>query len=243
MGDGSFGRLTAVHKPLYQQVREILLERIKAGAWRHGQPLPNEHTLAGELDVSIGTVRRAIEGLERNGILRRKQGSGTFLTAQGWHDGGRFAFPLHPVDAHRGRLATETLEMRTRRMSEPERQLFDARIAGEVIEACALIMLDGRPVAHERSLVPVARLPVPVPGAACIEDIRALLSEHGLAAQRCVDAVGLASSVQDAAVLGDLGAEPLLECRRTAYSADSRPVEHRILVFRPSALQYVGRVG
>lgn len=244
MGDGGSGRLVAVYRPLYQQVREALLDRIRAGDWQPGLPLPNELTLAEEFGVGIGTVRRAIEGLERSGIVRRKQGRGTFLTGGGLPGDGPLGCPLQLVDRQCGPLGSQTLAMRTRRMSEAERELLKARVAGDVLDSSILIGRGGEPAAHERSLIPLARLPAAIPGPADIEDVRASLSAFGLGATRCVDSLGLADrECADAALLRCAGDEPLLECRRTAFSADFKPVEHRVLIFRPSELRYVGHIG
>ena len=69
----------AVARPLYSQVRDLLLERTRNSEWSIGQALPNEFNLAAEFGVSIGTVRRAVEGLEETGIVVRKQGRGTYI--------------------------------------------------------------------------------------------------------------------------------------------------------------------
>ena len=78
----SSGRAGVVSQPLYAQVRERLLERIVAKEWRHGQVLPNEFDLAREFGVSIGTIRKAVEGLEAAKIVIRKQGRGTFVSRE-----------------------------------------------------------------------------------------------------------------------------------------------------------------
>lgn len=75
-------RLT-VPKPLYSQVRDVLLARIRGGEWGAGETLPNEFLLAADFGVSIGTIRRAIEGLEETGIVKRIQGRGTFVSGPG----------------------------------------------------------------------------------------------------------------------------------------------------------------
>jgi GntR family transcriptional regulator len=59
-------------------VREHLREMITARAI--GAAIPPERQLAEELGVSRMTLRRAVEDLEREGLLRRRQGSGTFVT-------------------------------------------------------------------------------------------------------------------------------------------------------------------
>jgi DNA-binding transcriptional regulator YhcF (GntR family) len=64
---------------LYLQVKRALLQRIEARHWPPGQALPNERDLAGELQVSIGTLRRAVDELVHEHVLVRRQGKGTFV--------------------------------------------------------------------------------------------------------------------------------------------------------------------
>lgn len=65
--------------PLYVQIRESLIERIQSGEWPAGTRLPAERDLAAEFGVSRGTVRQAITDLVAKGLLRRVQGSGTYV--------------------------------------------------------------------------------------------------------------------------------------------------------------------
>ena len=65
--------------PLYQLLRDDLAAKISAGTWRPGVPLPSEASLAESYGVSLGTMRHAIEELVDEGMLERRQGSGTFL--------------------------------------------------------------------------------------------------------------------------------------------------------------------
>ena len=78
----STGRAGVISQPLYAQVRERLLERIVGKEWQQGQVLPNEFDLARQFGVSIGTIRKAVEGLETAKIVVRKQGRGTFVSRE-----------------------------------------------------------------------------------------------------------------------------------------------------------------
>jgi GntR family transcriptional regulator len=69
--------------PLYQQIvdgikREVLADRLTAGG-----ALPSYRVLAEQLLVSLITVKRAYEELEREGITFSRQGLGTFVAARG----------------------------------------------------------------------------------------------------------------------------------------------------------------
>lgn len=65
--------------PLYLQVSEILRQRIIDAKWPVGQPIPNEDDLAREVGVSKGTLRKALELLEDDHLIVRRQGRGTFV--------------------------------------------------------------------------------------------------------------------------------------------------------------------
>jgi GntR family transcriptional regulator len=61
------------------QVRDALVERIATGEWKPGFAVPNEGDLARDLGVSSGTVRKALELLETDKLVTRRQGRGTFV--------------------------------------------------------------------------------------------------------------------------------------------------------------------
>jgi GntR family transcriptional regulator len=65
--------------PLYVQVAGILRAKICASEWTSRAPLPNEVSLARDIGVSIGTVRKALEMLENEHLIHRRQGRGTFV--------------------------------------------------------------------------------------------------------------------------------------------------------------------
>jgi GntR family transcriptional regulator len=65
---------------LYQQIVEGLKREVSEGRLPAGSPLPSFRSLAEELLVSVITVKRAYEELERDGIIYRRQGLGTFVS-------------------------------------------------------------------------------------------------------------------------------------------------------------------
>ena len=69
--------------PLYQQIVDGLKREVGDGKLQAGAPLPSFRALAESLMVSLITVKRAYEELEREGIIFRKQGLGTFVTEDG----------------------------------------------------------------------------------------------------------------------------------------------------------------
>ena len=66
--------------PLYQRIHALLRQRITNGEWGFGAMLSNEHDLCEEYGVSRGTIRQVLRELEKEGLIRREQGRGTFIT-------------------------------------------------------------------------------------------------------------------------------------------------------------------
>lgn len=86
MGPGSARRLilpplsAAGPGTLYQQIVDGLKREVSEGRLPAGAPLPSFRQLAEDLLVSVITVKRAYEELEREGLIYRRQGLGTFVS-------------------------------------------------------------------------------------------------------------------------------------------------------------------
>lgn len=86
-----FGRGIDPALPRYAQVRRLLLAAIEAGFWKQGEQLPNENVLTRMTPFSLGTVQRALRDLVQDGVLERRQGSGSFVA----QSSRMLHFPLH----------------------------------------------------------------------------------------------------------------------------------------------------
>jgi len=73
----------AANGPLYEQIVRGIKHEIGERRLKPGQPLPSFRVLAEDLLVSLITVKRAYEELEREGLIYRKQGLGTYVSPQG----------------------------------------------------------------------------------------------------------------------------------------------------------------
>ena len=68
----------AAFSPLYRQIKELLVQSLDRGEWKPGELIPSEIDLAARFQVSQGTVRKAVDELAAEHLLRR-QGKGTFV--------------------------------------------------------------------------------------------------------------------------------------------------------------------
>ena len=67
--------------PRYHQIARSLRERIAAGTLAPGERLDNQRSLAREYEVTLMTLRQALELLEREGLITRRHGLGTFVAS------------------------------------------------------------------------------------------------------------------------------------------------------------------
>jgi len=68
--------------PIYQQLVDRVRTGVKMGVLKPGQQLPTVHDLAVALSLAKGTIKRAYDELEYQGVLEKVQGRGTFIRYQ-----------------------------------------------------------------------------------------------------------------------------------------------------------------
>jgi len=107
----------------YATVKAALRERIARGGWRSGTRLPSERELVHEFGCARMTVHRALRELEEEGLIERRQGSGSYVAE------------LHPIsnllqvrDIHDE--IRERGHVHTTRVCRAEHARCDAALAG-----------------------------------------------------------------------------------------------------------------
>ncbi len=70
---------TSEREPVYQRIQRLIHDRIRKGKLRPGDAVSSERELARAHGVSLMTARSALAGLERQGIVERRRGAGTFV--------------------------------------------------------------------------------------------------------------------------------------------------------------------
>jgi len=137
-------------QPRYLQIKNDILDKIHTGVLQADDRIPSEHKLAKQFSVSRLTVQRAIRELVSEGLLRRTQGSGTFVTDM-TH---RFSLievrdVVDEIIRLGGEPGTEVLLQR-RVVPPPDvTELLELEDGQEVFHVALLQNMDGQPVAHE----------------------------------------------------------------------------------------------
>jgi GntR family transcriptional regulator len=218
-------------RPLYSQVKDLMVANIVSGHWKPGQILPSEIVLAAEFAVSQGTVRKALNEMEAQHLVVRRQGRGTFIAE---HTPQRSLFHFfHIIDDAGGReLPTSVLiSQRTQRATKREAEQLQLEPRAQVHIILRVRYLGGKPVILERLCLPAETFPdLKLP-------IDQEMSEelYVLYQQRYQVIVGRAREALRAVSADDTDAQhllvpvgsPLLQVERVALDLNARPVELR----------------
>src|SRR5437660_11312555 len=65
--------------PAYKRIQGTILKRLESGQLKPGDVVDSERELARIHRVSLMTARHALTSLEREGIVKRRRGAGTFV--------------------------------------------------------------------------------------------------------------------------------------------------------------------
>jgi GntR family transcriptional regulator len=213
--------------PRYHRIAEALRERIRAGELASGARLDNQRQLAKSFGVTLMTLRQALELLEREHLITRRHGLGTFVAAPSIDYDilqlRRFAGDLSAKGEH---VATRLLGTR---FAAADRRVAEAlRLPGRprVLVVERLRLVDAHPMSLQRSF-----LPSPL-GDEVIRADLALTPLHQVLEFKLGVVITRASETVSAVRLGrrearDLGCragEPAFESERVSYGAGGAPV-------------------
>ncbi len=144
-------------RPLYQQVRDLLVSRISTGAWRPAEALPSEIALARELNVSQGTVRKAIDALVADKLIERRQGKGTYV-AKHTRESAQFRFfKLSHDNGERVFPTCKQSTIKRRAGTASECKKLDLPKSSDVYEILRTRFVGNMPVLREKIIVPFSK--------------------------------------------------------------------------------------
>ena len=217
-------------KPLYQQVRERLTLRLMDGEWAAGEVIPSEMRLAQDLGVSQGTVRKALDEMVRDNILRRKQGRGTFVASS---DDAEFVFQFFRLQPDGGDRVLPTSKAHSVRREKATRVMAAALAidrGADVMRIERTRALNDVPAIAETVILPRTLFP-DLPSARDVPNnlYNLYARRYGIRVGDTVERIkaAVATSTEAEQLLCATGT-PLLRIERVANDLSGKPVELRI---------------
>jgi GntR family transcriptional regulator len=219
-------------RPLYLQVKEMMLERMAKNQFKPGDLLPSESRLASMFGVSQGTVRKALDELTAQNLLVRQQGKGTYVATHTVDRALFHFFHLTDDNGHRSLPDSRVLSFLKHRATAQERDKLRLDKNEQVIRFSRIRTLDSDPIIYEHISLPVNRFsglenhaPADLPNTL----YRYYETHFHLAIISAIEKLkAVAANEADVEhLVVDLG-QPLLEVDRVAIGHDNVSLEWRL---------------
>ena len=138
--------------PFYQQLYEILLDKIQRREWQPGDMIPPESELIEEYQVSRNTVRQVLEKLVNDGLIYRQRGRGSFVSHPTLEQ-AMTRIVSFTEDMHQRGFAPGTRVLSTDLISAEEdiANQLDIPLGEQLVCLRRLRMADGEPMSIEES--------------------------------------------------------------------------------------------
>lgn len=219
-----------LRRPLYSQVADALLERIAKGRWKPGDAIPNEIDLALEMGVSSGTMRKALERLEANHLIVRKQGRGTFVLDQADADRNHRFDLLRLEDGKTIDAAVQALTQETGPATAKECARLALEAGETVLRSTCLKLHGGQPFMYE-TLVVAAKLFPDLQFEIGLDEaaLTGLAQQHGIILGQAVEHLTLCEATNEVAdALGIAAGTVILKLDLVVYALAGDPIAWRV---------------
>ncbi|MBV8464884.1 MAG: GntR family transcriptional regulator [Burkholderiales bacterium] len=209
--------------PLYLQVSSKLSSAIGAGLWKADEALPSERILCETLDISRVTARKALDVLFEQGLIIRRQGSGTYIAP-------RLVQPLSRLTSFSEEIRGRGFQPASRWLSrdigvatQEEVLRLGLSPASNVARLKRLRLADETVMAVETSTLPQTYLPQPTQ---VNDSLYAYLDARGTPVVRALQHIQAVNANEEIARLTEV--EPgsaMLMITRIGYLESGLPIE------------------
>jgi len=219
-------------RPLYLQIKGLLIKSLEAGEWRPAESIPSEIELATRFRVSQGTVRKAIDALAADNLVIRRQGKGTFVATHTEEKTSMFRFlRIRRNDGRDEYPASRLVDVRRGKATAEVARPLALRTGDPVIALKRVLDYGGEPAVLDEIVVP-AQLFKGLTREK-IESHRGSIyslfeTEFGLRIVRAQEKLRAVPSDPGSATLLQVApGAPLLAVERVTYTYSDKPVEWR----------------
>ncbi len=233
--------LTRGPTPYYHQIEEILRDKISNGEWRVDEKIPSESDLGKMFQVSRATIRQALTNLDRDGIICREPGRGSFVRSTGNRVANLKMTCLLEDLIALGFPAK--ISVQEDGISNPPRSAAEALglSANDVVYSFLRVVdIDGAPFSATRVF-----LPAWMGDRLANEDLsethilEVLYQRCGVRAENADQIIeAIMADARQSALLDVNAGRALLSVTRTSYDRQRQPIEHSISLYRSDRTRF-----
>jgi len=235
MRNESDSRRPDAARPAYIRLKEQLLDRITAHEWQPEDCLPSERPLCEEYGLSRMTVRQALAELEKEGIIKRVHGKGTYVQRE------KLTQPLLKLTSfsedmrQRGFVpGAQTLALERIPAGKLLAEKLRVAVGDEVILLKRLRLASGEPMAIETAYLPSERC-----GAIYDQLAQNKSLYHLMRTQLCIELSGAKQSIEvtgvqgwEAKLLRIAETDLVMKIERQTFDTQKHPVEYVVSKYR-----------
>lgn len=228
-------------KPLFQQIRDAVAQRIASGALQPGDKAPTELELCDEFGTTRMTVRRAIEVLVDEHLLIRQGRKGTFVAPHRWErEMNRFHSLAEDLQRRGIQTVTKVLDIRV--TEPPEEVAAQLQIAPteRVIHMYRLRLVGDEPLVLMEDYIPLRRCPGILEDDFTGSSLYQLLEEkHGFKVAAGRQTIYLQRLLRrEAQLLGVKAGDAAMAMRALVYLEDGSPLLLGTYLFRGDSYSF-----
>lgn len=226
---------------LYSRIREDIRARIVSGAWQPHDRLPSESELMARYSVSRITVRQALSDLQKERVIFKVAGKGSFVSAaKPFQELGRLQGFAEAMGALGHDTYNRVLSVATVPAAAGVAQRLQLAAGERVTEIRRVRHVGSQPVSLDLTWLPLGLGQRVAAADLAVRDIFGILEADCGAPLGHADLVvdALLADAEQAALLGVASGAPLLHIERLTHGADGRPLDYEHLYCRADNFQY-----
>lgn len=221
--------------PLYYQVETVLRNKILSGELPPTFTLPSEDALAEEYQVSRITIRQALSLLEKDGLVVRKRGKGTFIAEKtATPQSPKWNGSMEDLILMGIKTTTDVLDMSDIDPPEIIKNKLKLPEGGQVLRIEKIRLVERSPFSYVVNYLPADIGGQINPDDLAIKPLLMILEDNlGLVAERAEQTVEATIADSRVALLLEIRVgDPLLKVERVVYDPDRRPLEYVSVLYR-----------
>lgn len=216
---------------VYQNVINLLKNRLNSSIYNIGDLLPSEKELAEHYDVSRNTLRKALKTLEEEGMIERRHGSGTYLRNKHFQASVTHLDSFTEIARNEGKTPTsQILKFELQTASEEIANNLRVMLGEPVYYAKRLRLIDNIAMQIEETWLSASRFPDLTLAHMKKSKFAYIENECGVKILGCYESIQPILPSPDVANLLHISAlDPIIRMQTQAIDEQSNPIDYSIL--------------